>query len=449
MGNKILYLECYSGISGDMTVAALLDLTKKEALLRSALESLHVDGYTIETGRREKCGIDAASFDVLLEEDGHSQDHDHHHDHSHDHEEHHHDHAHHHDHEEHHHDHAHHHDHEKHQHDYSHSHAHIHRNVHDIYGIIEQSEITEGAKTLAKKVFSIVAEAEAKAHGLPVDQVHFHEVGAVDSIVDIVAACVLVDDLGVDDIVVSEIHEGTGHVWCQHGVIPVPVPATLNIAVAHGLSLKITDTAGEMITPTGAALAAAFCSRKSLPKKYRLVNVGIGSGKKNFSHANILRAYLLEEMEEMEETIVLLETNLDDATGEVLGYTLERLMEAGARDAFFTPIYMKKNRPAYKLSVLCADEKINEMEHIIFTTTTSIGIRRMKMERTVLKRRSLTLNTAYGQVQVKGAVHDGVESFTPEYESLKSILGNSDVTYKELHETVMNEISRLKQDGFQ
>lgn len=196
-------------------------------------------------------------------------------------------------------------------------------------------------------------------------------------------------------------------------------------------------------------MAAALSSRKSLPKKYRLVNVGIGSGKKNFSHANILRAYLLEEIEEKEETIVLLETNLDDATGEVLGYTLEKLMEGGARDAFFTPIYMKKNRPAYKLSVLCADEKINEMEHIIFTTTTSIGIRRMKMERTVLKRRSLTLNTDYGQIQVKGTVHDGVESFTPEYESLKSILEKSDVTYKELHETVMNEISRLKQDGFQ
>ncbi|MBO1265463.1 nickel pincer cofactor biosynthesis protein LarC [Proteiniclasticum sp. SCR006] len=443
MGNKVLYLECYSGISGDMTVAALLDLTKKDALLRTALESLHVDGYTIKTGRREKCGIDAASFDVILEEDNHDHSHSHahsdDHDHSHSHEYHdHHDYSHSHSHEQH-----------DHSHNHSHEHDHVHRNVHDIYGIIEQSEITEGAKTLAKKVFAIVADAEAKAHGLPVEKVHFHEVGAVDSIVDIVAACVLVDDLGVEDIVVSELHEGTGHVWCQHGVIPVPVPATLNIAVAHGLSLKITDTIGEMITPTGAALAAALSSRKSLPKKYRLVNVGIGSGKKNFSHANILRAYLLEEIEEKEETIVLLETNLDDATGEVLGYTLKKLMEAGARDAFFTPIYMKKNRPAYKLSVLCADEKINEMEHIIFTTTTSIGIRRMKMERTVLKRRSLTLNTDYGQIQVKGTVHDGVESFTPEYESLKSILENSDVTYKELHETVMNEISRLKQDGFQ
>ena len=277
MGNKILYLECYSGISGDMTVAALLDLTKKEALLRSALESLHVDGYTIKTGRREKCGIDAASFDVILEEDNHDHHHDHDHSHSHAHsDDHDHSHSHeHHDH--HHHDHSHSHEHHEHSHNHSHNHSHehdhVHRNVHDIYGIIEQSEITEGAKSLAKKVFAIVADAEAKAHGLPVDKVHFHEVGAVDSIVDIVAACVLVDDLGVEDIVVSELHEGTGHVWCQHGVIPVPVPATLNIVVANDLELKVTDTEGEMITPTGAALAAALRTRKDLPSAYKMLGV--------------------------------------------------------------------------------------------------------------------------------------------------------------------------------
>ena len=306
--------------------------------------------------------------------------------------------------------------------------------------------MTERAKVLAKRTFDIIALAESKAHGLPVDEVHFHEVGAIDSIVDIVAACVLVDDLKFDHVVISEMYEGTGHVWCQHGVIPVPVPATLNIVTEHNLDMKITDNEGEMITPTGAALAAALRTRNNLPAKYRMLKVGLGSGKKDFKRANILRAYLLEEKKEERETqdeICLLETNLDDTTGEALGYALETLLNLGARDVFYTPIFMKKNRPGYKLSVICQEEDVKTMENMIFSTTTSMGIRRMKMERTILERRTLEVNTSYGLVRVKGAVHAGVEYFTPEYEDLKEILKREPVTYKTLYTAVMDEISKL------
>ncbi len=463
MGNRILYLECYSGISGDMTVSSLLDLGGNQEILLETLKSLNVPGYEIKIGRRDKCGIDTASFDVILEEDHKHHHHDH--KHSHDQEEshthtHHHDqeqdqihkHSHEHDHQ---HDDAYHQSHDHHHHDNhgveqthneGHTHTH-HRNIHDIFALIEGSSMTDRAKEMAKKTFDIVAVAESKAHGLPVDQVHFHEVGAIDSIVDIVAACVLVDDLKLDQIVISEMYEGTGHVWCQHGVIPVPVPATLNIVTEHGLDMKITDNDGEMITPTGAALAAALRTMDGLPEKYRILKVGLGSGKKDFKKANILRAYLLEEKRDEnknQDEIYLLETNLDDTTGEALGYTLETLMASKARDVFYTPIFMKKNRPGYMLSVICKAEDIKAMEDIIFATTTSIGIRRLKMERTILERRTMEVKTPYGLVRVKGTMHEGVEYFTPEYEDLKEILIREQVTYKSLYTQVMDEVSKLR-----
>lgn len=213
---KILYLECYSGISGDMTVGALLDLGASRERLEKALESLHVDGYHLHFGRTKKCGIDAYDFDVHLEEDGHHHGEEHCHG------------------EEHHHD-------EEHPHEGGHHHPHVHRNLNDIYEIIDRMEEKEEVRQLARKMFRIVAEAEAKAHGLPIEQVHFHEVGAIDSIVDIISTAVLVDDLQVDRVIVSPLSEGRGYVRCQHGVMPVPVPATAGIAAAYGLKLRLTE----------------------------------------------------------------------------------------------------------------------------------------------------------------------------------------------------------------
>lgn len=275
MPNK-LYLECYSGISGDMTVAALLDLGADQQVLLEGLESLNLPGYQLKIGRVKKNGIDACDFDVILDEPEH--DHEHHHDHEH---EHHHDHEH-----EHHHD---------HDHEHHHHHDHVHRNIGDIFAIIDQSKISDRAKQTAKDIFRIIAAAESKAHGIAEDQVHFHEVGAVDSIVDIVSAAICLDNLDITEAVVSDLYEGCGYVHCQHGLMPVPVPAVVNIAADNALRLRLTQTRGEMITPTGAAIAAYLSKGGKLPESFVIEKIGLGAGKKDFATANILRAFLIRD----------------------------------------------------------------------------------------------------------------------------------------------------------
>ena len=436
MSKKVLYLECFSGISGDMTVGALLDLGADPEVLKQSLDSLHVDGYEVKIGRSSKCGIDACDFDVLIpDQPEYDEGHMHHHDDDHDHEHHHHDDDH--DHEHHHHDDDHDHEHHHHDHDHHHHHAHVHRNIHDVFAVIDRLE-NEHVKTLAKKMFMIVAEAESKAHGLPIEEVHFHEVGAIDSIVDIISVAVCVDNLGVDDIVVSELYEGSGHVHCQHGMMPVPVPATANIVAANHLPMKITDAQGEMVTPTGAAIAAALRTQDHLPEDYQLLKIGLGAGKKNFPKANVLRAMLLETKDQPqtgeEEDIWKLESNIDDCSGEVLGYTMERLLAAGARDVCYAPIYMKKNRPAYMLHVLCDRRQIPAMEEIIFNETTTIGIRRYKVERTILKRHEAKAKTAYGEVELKICEKNGIVYRYPEYESVKKLCEAAGVPFKVVYQ---------------
>ena len=281
MPNK-LYLECYSGISGDMTVAALLDLGADQQVLMEGLESLNLPGYQLKIGRVKKNGIDACDFDVILDEPEHHHDHDHEHHHDHDH-----DHEHHHDHE-----HEHHHDHE---HEHHHHHDHVHRNIGDIFAIIDQSKISDRAKQTAKDIFRIIAAAESKAHGIAEDQVHFHEVGAVDSIVDIVSAAICLDNLDITEAVVSDLYEGCGYVHCQHGLMPVPVPAVVNFAAVNALRLRLTLSRGEMITPTGAAIAAYLSKGGKLPESFVIEKIGLGAGKKDFATANILRAFLIRD----------------------------------------------------------------------------------------------------------------------------------------------------------
>ena len=336
-------------------------------------------------------------------------------------------------------------------------------------------------------MFRIVAEAEAKAHGLPIEQVHFHEVGAVDSIVDIISTAVCFDNLGIDDVVVSPLYEGTGHARCQHGILPVPVPAVANISAINGLPLKITDNQGEMVTPTGAAIAAALRTRKELPEQYRVLGIGIGAGKKDFPKANILRAMLLEEdvpahtgsvqpipgvgeaitkvgaegaqitpatnaaerhsasASSDENHIWVLETNIDDCTGEALGFTMDCLLEAGARDVFYTPIYMKKNRPAVLLRVICMADKVEQMEDLIFAHTTTVGIRKMPMERTVLDRRIETVDTPYGPADVKLCTRKGKTRIYPEYESVKKICRVTGEDFQTVyHDVLQSAMEQIK-----
>lgn len=288
---KTLYLECLSGISGDMTVAALLDLGADEGVLRKALSKIPDKSFEIEISRVEKSGIDCCDFNVKLDSEHENHDHDMeylygHTKNGHDHHEgndpeswsgHVHEHSH------------------EHTHDHSHHHGHEgHRSLKDILGIIEGLDLTEGAKNLAEKVFQILAEAEAKAHNKEIEEVHFHEVGAIDSIVDIVAAAVCFDNLGITDVIIPKLCDGTGTVRCQHGILPVPVPAVMNIATKHSLPLSITSREGEYVTPTGAAFAAAVMTSDTLPEVFVPERVGLGAGKRAYAEPGILRAVLLK-----------------------------------------------------------------------------------------------------------------------------------------------------------
>ncbi len=553
---RSLYLECGTGISGDMIVASLLDLGADEEVLRKALSGIKDEGFSIEISRVMKAGIDCCDFNVVLDdahenhdhdmeylyghehEDGHdhdhnhAHDHDHHHDHGHEHSDHDHGHAHdhhhghahehsdhdhnhdhhhghthehsehdhghthdhHHDHDhdhdhDHHHSHAHHHEHDHghthehsehdHGHTHDHHHDHVHRGIREIVDIIDSLEITEGARNLAKKTFDILADAEAKAHRKMKNEVHFHEAGAIDSIVDIVAAAVCFDDLGIEEVIIPKLCEGQGSVRCQHGILPVPVPAVANIAQQHQLPLSITERKGELITPTGAAFAAAVMTSGDLPEILTPEKIGIGAGKREYKQPSMVRAILFDGAEKSAaasgqtaaveagestasdeaanrassasanvsataDTIVKLETNIDDSTGEQLGYVMERLLGAGARDVFYTPIYMKKNRPAWLLSVIITEGKVTEMEDIIFSETTTIGIRKSLMERKILERRQETVVTHLGPVDVKICTHKGQERVYPEYDSASKAAAEKGVTIKEVYSAAIHAYHKKK-----
>lgn len=427
--NRQLYLECYSGISGDMTVAALLDLGADEQILRKALASLPVGGFEIAVTRKVKSGLDVCDFDVILDAEHENHDHDmeylHGHDHQHTHD---HEHVHEdgsvHTHEHHHHDHS-------HEHHHDHGHHHEHRGLHEILHIIEHADMTERAKETAVRIFQILAEAESKAHGVPADQVHFHEVGAVDSIVDILAVAVCLDNLDITEVIVPFLCEGQGSIRCQHGIIPVPVPAVVNIAQAHGLTLKPTGVQGELVTPTGAAIVAAVRTSDKLPQTYRIVKIGMGAGKREYEGTGILRAMLLESgSAEAADTIWRLESNLDDCSGEVLGFVMDELFAAGARDVYYTPIYMKKNRPAVQINIICREQDVDKLQNILFCNTTTIGVRRCRMERTVLPREIQKIDTPYGKVQVKVCrIGEEVRAY-PEYASVLELCKTHNMSFQ-------------------
>lgn len=448
-----LYLECTAGISGDMTVAALLDLGADRDVLMKALNSIPVKGFSIEIGRVKKAGIDCCDFRVILDEHHENHDHDMEYLHGH--------------HQEHHHGEeeqtahyhhgeelqtSHHHHHKEgqqeeqgknslcaHEHTHAHTHSHEHRGIQEIKHILAGCNMTKNAGNLAERIFHILAEAEAKAHNVPIEQVHFHEVGAIDSIVDIVAVAVCLDNLKIDQVIVPKLCEGTGTVRCQHGVLPVPVPAVANILKTHALKVEIMNVQGEFVTPTGAAIVAAIRTGDKLPKEFSIKEVGIGAGKRNYERPSMLRAMLIEADSQEKDTIYKLESNVDDCTGEALGYVMERLFEAGARDVHYMPVFMKKNRPAWQLNVICKKEDIRKLEQIIFQETTTIGIRRMEMERTVLERELETVQTPYGQAVVKKCRIGEQTRLYPEYDSVAAICGQSGLSFQEAYQMIVEQ----------
>ena len=461
---KTLYLETSSGISGDMFVAAMIDLGADPEALERALNSIPADGFMVEISSVKKSGIACCDFNVILDAAHENHDHDMaylygpapvtaaapqeeaHHCHCHEEEEAHHCHCH--EDEEAHHCHcyedeeAHHcHCHEEEELHHHHEHHHHHgRHLAEILDIIAETDMTDSAKALAGKMFHIVAEAESLAHHMPLEEVHFHEVGAIDSIVDIIAAAVTFDSLGITDVIIPCLTEGRGTVRCQHGVLPVPVPATMNIIEAYDMPLTIMEAKGEYVTPTGAAIAAAICTTHQLPKAFRIVRTGLGAGKRAYTErTNILRAYLIEgnAMEEGKDEIVKLETDIDDSTGEALGYTIDRLMQAGALDVHYSPVYMKKNRPAWELTVICRKSRMEELEDIIFKETTTIGIREFpSVMRSILRRNQKQVETPFGIAEVKEVALPGERRFYPEYESVKAIAEKNHLPFAEVYHLV-------------
>ena len=423
---KSLYLECYSGISGDMTVAALLDLGADREVLKESLKSLPVGGFRTEITRVKKSGLDACDFSVILEQDNHDHDMEYlhgseksytgHYEHSHEvNHEHHHGHTH------------------------SHEHPHEHRGMKEITEIIQKSEMTVRAKKMAMREFDILAQAESKAHGVPVEEVHFHEVGAVDSIVDIAAIAICMDNLDISNVIVPVLYEGTGFIRCQHGQIPVPVPAVTHIAETHKLKLKITDIQGELVTPTGAAVVAAFRTSDRLPEDFTMLKTGIGAGKRQYRCPGILRAMLIRETTDLQikDIIWKLETDMDDCGGEMMGHVMNLLMANGAREVHYTPIYTKKNRPAYTLTVICKESEREKLENLIFSETTTIGIRRVEMERTILQREIQKKDTPVGTAIVKACtLPDGNIRYYPEYENVAELAERNQLSFRETYDRI-------------
>lgn len=419
--NKTLYLECSSGISGDMTVAALVDLGAEKEILFQALQSLEIKGFKVRISRVKKAGLDACDFSVELDELHENHDHDMEYLHGRSHHSHCHGHAH---------------------HEQDHVHEHEHRGLKEIFEIIRNADITPAARKTAEKIFQILAEAEAKAHGVPVQEVHFHEVGAVDSIVDIVAVAVCLDNLGITRVIIPRLCEGQGTVRCQHGILPVPVPAVVNIVSRYNIPLHITETQGELVTPTGAAIAAAVSIGNRLPEEFIIEKVGLGAGKRNYDRPSLLRAMLLTESETQinRDKICRLETNIDDCSGESLGYVMDRLFEAGAKDVHYSPVFMKKNRPAYQLNIICSLEDTEKMENIIFRETTTIGIRRQVLERSILDREIKTVSTSLGNAKVKVCTYpDGEREMYPEYEDVARLAKKNSISYQKAYDIIKHE----------
>ena len=442
---KTLYLECNMGAAGDMLSAALLELYPDPAAMVDRLNALGIPGVSFEQESVEKCGIRGTHLKVTVcgeeEEslDVHSHTHEHHehtdhtgHDHDHGHE---HDHDHCHDH-----CHSHEHDHSDHHHEHTHghSHSHVHRNLEDIRQIVNKLDLPEAVRGDVLKVYSLIAEAESHAHGRPVTEVHFHEVGSMDAVADITAFCLLLSLIGPEKVVVSPIKIGFGEVRCAHGILPVPAPATAWIL--RDVPVYAGNIRGEMCTPTGAAILKCFADEFGSLPQMQISKVGIGCGKKDFEQANIVRA-LLGEMEDSSkttgtekpedrqagsgdrsrETVLELSCNLDDMTPEAVGFAMEELLEAGALDVYTIPVTMKKNRPGFILNCLCRESMREKILSLMFLHTTTLGIREYLCNRYTLQRRVRTVSTDLGEVRCKTADGWGVSRRKYEYEDLAAI----------------------------
>jgi pyridinium-3,5-bisthiocarboxylic acid mononucleotide nickel chelatase len=439
---KVLYLDIFSGISGDMFIGALMDLGVDAHQFEHELEKLPIEGYHLHVSRREKSGIAGVKFDVHL-----ANEHDHEHEPAHPHSHHHHDHG--------------------HEHEHGHSHSHEHEHHHDenrtfseIKRLISQSTLSDWVKKKSIAIFQRIADAEGKIHGKPPEQVHFHEVGAVDSIIDIVGACIALEMLGKPRVLAAPVVEGVGWINCAHGRFPIPAPATLAILGARGVAITQTDEPHELVTPTGAALLAELVESFGPMQGLVAEKIGFGLGTRdNKTRPNVLRAVLGTEskvhppshgsgatsgpiskvqLDWETDTIAVLETNLDDISGEILGNFIERALASGALDVFHTPIQMKKNRPGVLLTVLCAEADGDKFSEMMLRETSAFGVRRHAAERRKLRREFVTVKTPFGEVTVKLGKLDGkIVQAAPEYESCRKVAEQGGMPLKQVYEAAL------------
>lgn len=428
---KILYYDCFSGISGDMNLGALIDLGVSEGNLISGLNSLGLEGWKISIEKEQRHGITGTKVTVHTEELSQDEslhhDHDHHSHHSHE-------------------------DHDHHFHDKHHdseeiqSHRH-HRNFNDIKTIIDRSTLSLKVKSSALDIFGKIAEAESEVHNKPVDEIHFHEVGAVDSIIDVVGAAICIDALGVDKVFVSEIELGSGTIKCEHGTLPVPAPATAKLL--KGFPVHTGGVRFEATTPTGAAILAAFAEKAPDDLQFSIISTGYGVGQKdNPALPNILRVYLAEVTENRHTThnSFLVECNVDDMNPELADYITGRLLGCGAPDVCFIPVIMKKTRPAFIISVICEEEHLPAVREILFTESTTLGLRIIPFRKETLKREMVEVQTKYGVVSVKKSYFEGrLATVKPEADQCAALAAKNKVPMKEvIREATERANSQLK-----
>ena len=455
---KTLYLECGMGAAGDMLTAALLELMPDPEAAVAELNGLGIPGVQFSKEAVSKCGIGGTHMTVKVHGKEESEEmfhhHHEHHDHLHEHEhddesachEHHHDHEHIHEGHEHHHDHTHEHSHE-HTHGHTHEHAHEHgddghthhhhSSLHDIEHIVcGHLNIPDQVKQDVMAVYGLIAEAESHAHGVPVTEIHFHEVGTMDAIADITAVCLLMNKIAPDQVIVSSVHVGSGHVHCAHGILPVPAPATAYIL--NGVPMYGGAVKGELCTPTGAALLKHFATRFGDMPVMRTEAIGYGMGKKDFEQANCIRA-MLGETEDAGDSVLQLECNVDDMTAEELGFAMETILEAGALEVYTVAAGMKKSRPGTILCVLCHEDAKETLVRVIFRNTTTIGVREHRCSRYTLKRSFETVQTPYGDVQKKLSSGYGVTREKYEYEDLARIAREQGLSLAEVRKGIAHQ----------
>lgn len=410
---KVLYFDCFSGISGDMMLGALIDLGIDNALFKSELSRLNLEGYDFVIRKIPKNGIIGTDIAVILhDESGNPVK-----------------------------------KHETHAHGEhpSKHHHHAARNLNSIETLIDSSNLSMKVKEFSKKVFREIAGAEAKVHNEDINNVHFHEVGAIDSIVDIVGTGICMEILGMDKVYASPIHDGHGFIECRHGVLPVPVPAVMEMLVESGIPYVCDDVNTELVTPTGLGLMKCLASDYGQMPEMVIDKVGYGFGKRETGRFNALRvvAGTLSDKDASNEEIVELETNIDDMNPEIIGFTIEKLFQNGALDVYCTPVYMKKNRPAVKLTVLVESKDEGKIKHILFSETSTLGIRKTLKQRFCMERKIVTVNTPYGDIRVKVAMTGDVKKLSPEYEDCKNAAWRHGVPLSKIYNVVTESAKHL------